>query len=361
MQDQGHFEDLVEQLEQIALAMDRTGDSSHVHLLFRVAHNLKSSVAQVGRVALSTEVHQLEDALDRIRRGRETWAPQHYDLVMHVIDEVRLMLKQPEGSDQAPEPRSPGVPAPAVPLPSPWGLPLSAEQAQAASAAAALGQGIYRIDKLFRKGLAREVFHGLPVMEDLREMGLLIAVHPEWQAYSEGPEEQVVRLLFASAKSEAELSEILFDPLLVLQAPKPPGKQTLQFLIIEDDPTVGGLLHYILQQQGDCVLCDSGHQGLTVFKECFEKGAPIDLVILDKYLPDLHGDAILKEIRDFEAKRGIRDADSHCVVLVNTASKDLEQMLQTLELEPDGYLIKPMKIDLILEKVATLRAQRILI
>ena len=40
MIDCGHFEDLLEQLEKDALAIDRTGDLSIVHLLFRTVHNV---------------------------------------------------------------------------------------------------------------------------------------------------------------------------------------------------------------------------------------------------------------------------------------------------------------------------------
>ena len=86
MLDPGYFEDLLNQLEQDALNIDRTGDTSIVHMLFRAVHNLKSSTAQAGFVSLSHEVHELEDALDRIRRGKDLWTASRFDQVTKVRD-----------------------------------------------------------------------------------------------------------------------------------------------------------------------------------------------------------------------------------------------------------------------------------
>lgn len=367
MLDHGYFEDLLDQLERDVLNLERTGDSAIVHLLFRTVHNLKSSTAQAGFTSLSGEVHALEDALDRVRRGRDVWSHASFDQVTRVIDRVRLTVLgvQSGEEDLSPQGEAPSMASPIPPtaiFSSRWGLALSPDELAACARAEADGLGLYRIEKLFRRGLARDVFQGLPVMEDIRELGTLIAVHPTWEGYSEGPEEQVVKFLFASSSSEAELAAVIFDPLMVLQAPQPPRTaargNSLRFLIVEDDPTAGGLLHYILRQHGDCVLCESGHEGLAAFRAGWDQGFPFDLLILDLFLPDLHGDAILKEIRADEAQRGIQDAAQRCKVLINTASKDLGQMRQTLELEPDGYLMKPINVDSLIDRIASLKAQR---
>jgi CheY-like chemotaxis protein len=372
--DRGYFEDLLDQLEPAALAMDRTGDSAHVHLLFRQVHNLKSSVAQEGLTGLSTEVHHLEDTLDRIRRGRETWAPEHYDLVMAMVDKIRQTLVAAGGE----EPTAGAEAAPAVParVPAPvsapapaataYGLPLSAPEAAAVGLAETLGQGIYRIEKLFKRGLDRETFTELPVMEDVRELGTLIAVHPGWEAYDQGPEEQVIRILFVSSRTAAELEEILFDPLITLKAPRSLApaapaapRDTLRILIVEDDQTTGHLLQYILRQHGHCQVRETGEAALAAFREQWRLGEPYDLMVLDIFLPDSHGYDVLKEIRGFEEQRGIRSVAEHCQVLINTASTDLDEMRHMLELEPDGYLIKPINMDLIIGKLLDLKAARL--
>ena len=372
MLDRGYFEDLLGQLEPLALAMDRTGDTANVHLLFRLVHNLKSSVAQEGLGTLATAVHHLEDTLDRIRRGRSAWQSDTCDLVMGVIDQVRAALDGPEAAPaveaeppvfEHPLAQSMGGTAPDLAAHSPtWGLTLTQLEADGASLATALGQGLYRIEKLFRRGLARETFEALPVLEDIRELGTLIAQDPPWEAYNEGPEEQVVKFLFSSPRTEAELSAILFDPLIVIQAPQAlqtRPRTALRMLVVEDNATVAGLLHYILGKHGECSVCSSGVEGLATFRACWDKGEPLDLIVLDLCLPDLDGDEVLREIRLDEAARGLRPPNHHCLVLMNTASLDLDRMKAALIMEPDGYLLKPINMDLVLELVEDLKTKRL--
>ncbi len=362
MLDHGYFEDMLDQLERDALSLDRSGDTSIVHLLFRTVHNLKSSSAQAGFTELSSEVHELENVLDQIRRGKAPWSATRFDQVTQVIDRARLTILGVHSGEGVPAQDKTAEPLAAFSFSNRWGLALSAEELAACDRAETDGLGIYRVDKLFKKGLPRDIFNALPVIEDIRELGAPIAVHPPWEVYSEGPEEQVVKFLFASNKIAAELEEVLFDPLIVLCEPRvhlpPDTQETLRFLIVEDDPTAGSLLRYILRQHGNCVLCESGNAGLAAFREGCQQDAPFDLVILDLFLPDIHGDAVLKEIRTLEAQLGLRDPAHRCMVLINTASKDLGQMRQTLALEPDGYLMKPIDIDFLVGKIALLKTQR---
>ena len=371
MLDRGYFEDLLGQLEPIALDMDRTGDGSNVHLLFRLVHNLKSSVAQEGLVALATEVHHLEDLLDRIRRGKSAWNTGACDLVMQVIDQVRRAVEGPETVEEREAAALQAGAPPAEPAPAPaeasqpllHGLPLNPLEAQGADLALTLGQGLYRIEKLFKRGLARDVFKHLPVLEDIQELGTLIAQHPSWEAYDAGPEEQVVKFLFASSRTEEELSAIIFDPLIVLQEPRArvPAKvrDRLRLLVVEDNAVVAGLLYYILRDHGDCTVCESGTEALAVFHAAWALNEPLDLVVLDLILPDMHGDQVLKEIRTFEARRGLRPPNHQCLVLMNTATLDVDQMKASLVMEPDGYLLKPMNVEVVIELIETLKATRL--
>jgi len=362
MVDLGHFSDLVEVLERDALAIDRTGDTALVHMLFRTAHNLKSSIAMEGFDGLAHAVHELEDLLDRIRRGQRAWDSRSFDAVTGVVDQVRQFVLSDAAEPAGPQARE----APAAPAGDPrWGLPLDEPGRAACAQAVAAGQGIYRIDKLFRRGLSREAFEGLPVMEDVRELGTLIAVAPDWEAYAAGPEEQVVKLLFASTRSAGELAGIIFDPLLTLQPPAGPGPVTgpgrgpgpLRILVIEDDQAVGHLLQYILKQQGHCELCASGEAGLARFHEALAQGAGFDLVLLDLLLPGIHGDDILRAIRETEFKLGIHSLEERCAVIISTASEDLDQLMRSLTHDPDGYLIKPVDMDVLLGKVEAIKAR----
>lgn len=361
-QDTGHLEDLLDQLEKDALDIDRTGDGAIVHLLFRTAHNLKSSTAQAGFAALSQEVHGLEDALDRVRRGRAPWDATVFDRVTRVVDLARLAIHGEPPAAATAAPAAAPRPAPPPPAPPRRGLDLTPEEEAACAGAEAAGQGLFRLEKLFRKGLSHEAFLALPVLEDLADLGTLIAIRPPWDAFSAGPEEQVVKFLFASPRTSAELAEILFDPLIVLAEPSapPPPLRTgpLRFLIVEDDPTAGGLLRYILRQHGECLLCETGAAGLEAFGTASDEGRPFDLVILDLFLPDIQGDEVLSGIRAQERRRGRPGPEGRCQVFINTASRELGPMSRALQQEPDGFLGKPINMDFILERIGALRSLR---
>lgn len=366
MDERGHFEDHVNQLERDALALEHTADASRVHLLFRTVHNLKSSLAQADREDLAELAHRLEDELDAIRRGRMRWTTLHCDQVMAFVDRIRSALG--EGATIATREvvldQEIGAPQ------TRWGLPLEPGEIAAVEAALGAGAGLYRLDKLFRRGLSRDAFESLPVLEDLAELGTLVALHPDFDRFEAGPEEQVVQFLFLSQRPESELSAVLWDPLICLSEPgaaqilhevplavEPVHREGLRFLVVEDDPTAGGLLQYILAQHGACTLCETGVEGLAAVEAAFAGNAPFDLVILDLFLPDVHGDEILREIRHQEGQRGLRHPEARTQVLINTASRDMGQLKQSLGLEPDGYLLKPLNVESLLRRIEELRAR----
>jgi DNA-binding NarL/FixJ family response regulator len=68
---------------------------------------------------------------------------------------------------------------------------------------------------------------------------------------------------------------------------------------------------------------------------------------------------VLQEIREEEFRRGIHGQTNRCQVIINTAKDDLDQMIGSLRNDPDGYLIKPINMDLVVEKINTLKAERI--
>lgn len=358
MTDAGHFEDLANQLERDALALERTADLSRVHLLFRTVHNLKSSLAQLERGDLAEWAHRLEDDLDQIRRGRERWTSLHCDRVMGLVDRIRAMEGAPAGIRALEGPEAPPEAEAAV-APR-WGVPLSPGEVAAVEAGLAQGLSLFRLDKLFRRGLSQEAFASLPVLEDLQELGTLVAAYPDYETYAAGPDEQVVHFLFLTDRSEAALAEVLWDPLIPLEqgarAGGPaPAELPLRFLVVEDDPTAGGLLSYILGQRGTCLLAETGAEALEALEVADGAGTPYDMVILDLFLPDVHGDEILRIIREQEARRGVRGAEGRSVVLINTASRDMHQLRQSLDLEPDGYLLKPIHVEALLQRVDQLR------
>lgn len=74
---------------------------------------------------------------------------------------------------------------------------------------------------------------------------------------------------------------------------------------------------------------------------------PPDLVVLDLALPDGSGDALLREIRSQRALDGVP-----VVILTGSATRRVE--LQRMG--ADGYIVKPLRYDELLDAVRELRA-----
>ena len=65
-------------------------------------------------------------------------------------------------------------------------------------------------------------------------------------------------------------------------------------LIVEDDPTIVGLLSVLLKRQGWNIICaEDGKQALDAFCET----PKIDMAIVDGRLPDMDGEAVCLKMR----------------------------------------------------------------
>jgi two-component system, OmpR family, phosphate regulon response regulator PhoB len=126
--------------------------------------------------------------------------------------------------------------------------------------------------------------------------------------------------------------------------PAPPPTQP-RILVVEDEPDIVALISYQLAREGFRVeTAASGVDALAAV----QRQVP-DLVILDRMLPGMSGDEVLKSLRAEEATRGVP-------VLVLTAKRDQEQRIEGLELGADDYLTKPFSPrELVLRARAILR------
>lgn len=128
------------------------------------------------------------------------------------------------------------------------------------------------------------------------------------------------------------------------------GDSTVQprVLVIEDDPGIAAVVAYQLTRAGYRVeTSGNGAEGL----EALHREIP-DLVVLDRMLPGLSGDELLKLVR--------RDAGTRAVpVLVLTAKRERADRIRGLEMGADDYLTKPFSPrELVLRVDAILRRAR---
>lgn len=114
------------------------------------------------------------------------------------------------------------------------------------------------------------------------------------------------------------------------------GRQTV--LVVDDDITMLNVIKLYLQDLYDVVVVPSGKVAL---KYLSKKKA--DIVLLDYMMPEEDGPMVLKNIRTNSPQPNIP-------VLFLTGVDDSDMVMRGLEYRPNGYLLKPVTREVLLEK-----------
>ena len=118
-----------------------------------------------------------------------------------------------------------------------------------------------------------------------------------------------------------------------------------RILVVEDEAEIAALVAYQLTREGYRV--ETALNGSAALDALF-RDLP-DLLVLDRMLPGLSGDDVLRAVRDDPATRGVP-------VLVLTAKREQGERIEGLELGADDYLTKPFSPrELVLRVDAILR------
>lgn len=110
-------------------------------------------------------------------------------------------------------------------------------------------------------------------------------------------------------------------------------------LVVDDDVRMLDLIKMYLQDLYSVTVVPSGKLAL---KYLYKK--PADLVLLDYMMPGQDGPDVLREIR-------INSPCPDIPVVFLTGVADKEKVMKGLEMRPQGYILKPVKKDVLLEKV----------
>jgi response regulator of citrate/malate metabolism len=108
----------------------------------------------------------------------------------------------------------------------------------------------------------------------------------------------------------------------------------IKVLIVDDDPMVGDINKRYVESVDGYEVVDTAKNGLEALKILLKKD--IELAIVDIYMPDMDGLALIREIRKKQIKTDI--------ILV-TASNDRSDIDTALKYGAVDYLIKPFKYD----------------
>jgi len=112
--------------------------------------------------------------------------------------------------------------------------------------------------------------------------------------------------------------------------------KNLTVLYVEDEDNTRMQVSQILELFFKNVLVgENGEEALKIYKQ-----NDVDLIMTDLTMPKLNGYQMIKEIKKL-------DPLQHIIVL--TAHNSSENLMQTIDLQLDGFLLKPLKMDKLLE------------
>lgn len=127
----------------------------------------------------------------------------------------------------------------------------------------------------------------------------------------------------------------------------------MKSLVVDDDFTTRFLLHELLRRHGCCDVAVNGLEAVESVRLAYAHDEPYDLICLDIMMPELDGQAALKEIREIEQSRGVRSTQGSKIIMV-TVLEDIKSVFHSFMGLCDAYLFKPVDKRLFLGQLSEL-------
>lgn len=124
------------------------------------------------------------------------------------------------------------------------------------------------------------------------------------------------------------------------------GTGKKKILVVEDDPDIRTMMHYILKDDYEPILCENGRVGI-------EKALEIkpDLILLDIYMAGVSGHEVCQTVRD-------NPETSHIPVIMITAGALKEDVSEGYARGADDYVFKPFEPDDLIERIEKLLREK---
>jgi len=127
----------------------------------------------------------------------------------------------------------------------------------------------------------------------------------------------------------------------------------MRILVVDDDGPNRKLLTDIVSRLGECDATDGGEGALSAFQKAWEDWRPFNLIFLDVLMPDIDGRQVLLKIRELEKEKKISEQHQARIIMVTGASEE-ETVMDCLKNGCDEFIVKPIDIELVFEKVRRL-------
>ncbi|MBB6498090.1 response regulator transcription factor [Pedobacter cryoconitis] len=120
-----------------------------------------------------------------------------------------------------------------------------------------------------------------------------------------------------------------------------------QILIVDDEPSILKLLHFILSKEYRIHAVESGYKAHL----WLEDGNFPDIIILDLHMPHFDGTSFLKSIKISGFYREIP-------VIILSAAEDLDQIVLNIPFKVEGYFPKPFNPEILKNKISSVLAEQ---
>jgi len=111
-------------------------------------------------------------------------------------------------------------------------------------------------------------------------------------------------------------------------------------LIVEDEFLSRKLVIHYVEKYGHYDIAVNGNEAISAIKFSYEEGKPYDVVFLDIMMPDKDGLSVLKEVREYEAGRGI-GANDGVKIIMTTALGDAKTVMEAFRDQCEAFITKP--------------------
>lgn len=127
----------------------------------------------------------------------------------------------------------------------------------------------------------------------------------------------------------------------------------MQILVVEDDFISRRLICRYLESFGPCDVAINGHEAVDAVHAALHTGSTYDLICLDIMMPGMGGQEALEHIRKLEQEHGIHVGQGAKVVMTS-ALEDHDNIRQAFSSSADGYVVKPIEKQKLIETLREL-------
>jgi two-component system chemotaxis response regulator CheY len=363
--------EIIETLEKLEQSLIDYEDSiqnnientSLIHIIFRYAHNLKSSLTMIGKHHSSEVIHMVESNFDKIRSGQASSSLELIDNCLSAIDRIRLNLYMENEESRELDKLKDKLKENKEKVKNKTNyvdvsFPLSEEEMLLFKKSQNKRLNIFQIEKMIKTDISEDSFLHLPIYKDIDRIGFHISTYPKYQNINKKQEEDVIKILFATEKTEEELHYLIFDTIRPVRPDaldmqellKQKGKKKLRILIVEDEFTTRHLESSILSEFGLCQTAVDGKEAIFAYEQALKNNSPYDLIILDIMIPEIDGHKVLKRIRKLE-EQGDSGFLEGVKIIITSCLEDSKNIMASFREQTDAYIIKPMTREKILPEL----------